>query len=278
MNDLIKINRELALDSREVAEMVGKEHSKLIRDIRTYEEYLGEANFGLTDFFIESTYTSNQNKELPNYQVTKKGCEFIAHKMTGQKGTLFTATYINKFHEMEQVIKQPQISSHKDEELKIKSTRAEAMLRNARVREAKFLLDQADKRKGSLSPESFELLQINGFELVVGKNVLPRPKLESKLYDLTGIASKLGINSNSGAPHAQAVGAIISQIHISDREKIVTAFERNGHQGSTNQYTESVVNKVKGWLVRHDYPASVTAVASKGKVKTFKIAHKKEIA
>lgn len=31
----------------------------------------------------------------------KKGCEFIAHKMTGQKGTEFTARYINRFHEME---------------------------------------------------------------------------------------------------------------------------------------------------------------------------------
>lgn len=33
--------------------------------------------------------------------VTKKGCEFIAHKLTGQKGTEFTARYINRFHEME---------------------------------------------------------------------------------------------------------------------------------------------------------------------------------
>lgn len=34
--------------------------------------------------------------------VTKKGCEFIAHKLTGQKGTEFTAKFINRFHEMEQ--------------------------------------------------------------------------------------------------------------------------------------------------------------------------------
>ena len=34
--------------------------------------------------------------------VTKKGCEFIAHKLTGQRGTEFTAQYINRFHEMEE--------------------------------------------------------------------------------------------------------------------------------------------------------------------------------
>lgn len=99
MNSLVK--KELTLDSREVAEMVGKRHTDLLRDIRTYEEYLGESNFAFTDFFIPSTYISRQNKELPNYQITKKGCEFIAHKLTGQKGALFTAAYINRFHELE---------------------------------------------------------------------------------------------------------------------------------------------------------------------------------
>lgn len=38
---------------------------------------------------------------MPCFLVTKKGCEFIAHKLTGRKGTEFTARYINRFHEME---------------------------------------------------------------------------------------------------------------------------------------------------------------------------------
>lgn len=92
------------LDSREVAEMVGKEHKELLRDIRRYCEQLGESNIALTDFFTESTYRTSQNKEMPCYLVTKKGCEFIAHKLTGIKGTEFTAKYINRFHEMEEVI------------------------------------------------------------------------------------------------------------------------------------------------------------------------------
>lgn len=47
---------EQRLDSREVAEMVGKEHNKLLRDIRSYIEQLGESKIGHTDFFTESTY------------------------------------------------------------------------------------------------------------------------------------------------------------------------------------------------------------------------------
>lgn len=97
-------NLEQKLDSREVAEMVGKEHKELLRDIRRYCEQLGESKIALTDFFTESTYKTEQNKTMPCYLVTKKGCEFIAHKLTGVKGTEFTAKYIDRFHEMEGII------------------------------------------------------------------------------------------------------------------------------------------------------------------------------
>jgi Rha family phage regulatory protein len=99
----LEINQK-TITSLEVAEMVEKDHSKLLRDIRTYCEQLGEAKIGLTDFFTESTYLSDQNKELPCYLVTKKGCEFIGNKLTGVKGASFTAKYINRFHDMENAI------------------------------------------------------------------------------------------------------------------------------------------------------------------------------
>lgn len=95
------------INSREVAEMVGKEHKELLRDIRRYCEQLGESKIALTDFFTESTYKTEQNKTMPCYFVSKKGCEFIAHKLTGIKGTEFTAKYINRFHEMEEKIQNP---------------------------------------------------------------------------------------------------------------------------------------------------------------------------
>lgn len=93
------------LDSREVAEMVGKEHNKLLRNIRVYITQLSASKVGHTDFFTESQYTDKSNRQKPCYLVTKKGCEFIAHKLTGVKGTEFTAKYINRFHEMEDTIK-----------------------------------------------------------------------------------------------------------------------------------------------------------------------------
>lgn len=109
---------EQTISSIEVAEMVGKEHSKLLRDIRNYITQLSEAKIGLGDFFTESTYKDANNQSRPCFNVTKKGCEFIAHKLTGTKGTEFTARYINRFHEMENVIRDgiPEEKSKKKKE------------------------------------------------------------------------------------------------------------------------------------------------------------------
>ena len=93
------------MDSREVAQIVEKEHKNLLRDITRYCKELNQLNFEPVDFFIKSGYTDKKGEHRLFYLVTKKGCEFIAHKLTGIKGTKFTATYINRFHEMEDTIK-----------------------------------------------------------------------------------------------------------------------------------------------------------------------------
>lgn len=97
---------ERTLTSNEVAEMVGKEHSKLIRDIRTYVGYLNEAKIGSVDFFIESTYRDAKGEERPNYLLTKQGCEMVSNKLTGAKGVQFTAKYVSRFNQMEKHINQ----------------------------------------------------------------------------------------------------------------------------------------------------------------------------
>lgn len=89
------------LTSMEVAEMVEKKHSDLLKDIRRYVKQLAEGKIPSGDFFTKNVYMDANNQSRPCYLVTKKGCEFIAHKLTGQKGTEFTARYINRFHEME---------------------------------------------------------------------------------------------------------------------------------------------------------------------------------
>ena len=73
------------IESREVAEMIGRAHSDLLKDIRRYCEQLSQGNFTLRDFFKESEF-NNRGKKYPCYLITKKGCELIAHNsVTGVK-------------------------------------------------------------------------------------------------------------------------------------------------------------------------------------------------
>ena len=97
----------LTLDSLEVAEILHKAHAHLLQEINTYSGYLTESKIGLSEFWQESTYKDVTGRTLKCYLITKKGCEFIAHKITGKKGALFTATYINRFHEMEEALMHP---------------------------------------------------------------------------------------------------------------------------------------------------------------------------
>lgn len=105
MNELV--NKVLTIDSREVSKMIEKRHDHLIRDIDIYSEYLTVPKIGVSEFWRLSSYQDSTGRKLKCYLITKKGCEFIAHKMTGKKGAIFTATYINRFHAMEEALKHP---------------------------------------------------------------------------------------------------------------------------------------------------------------------------
>lgn len=101
MNNILTNQKSETVTSIEVAEMVNKEHKYLMRDIRRYIKQLNEGNIAPVNFWLETTYIDAKGEERPCFNVTRKGCEFIANKLTGQKGTEFTARYVNKFHELE---------------------------------------------------------------------------------------------------------------------------------------------------------------------------------
>lgn len=98
--------------------MVEKRHDHLVHDIRGYVAILQRTNapkigevesnalkIQPVDFFIESTYIDDKGQERPCFNISKMGCEFVAHKLTGEKGVLFTAAYVSQFNAMEHAIK-----------------------------------------------------------------------------------------------------------------------------------------------------------------------------
>lgn len=100
------------LTSLEVAELMGRTHKKVLESIRLYISQMEEiennngtgTERGWLKYFSDSTYIAGNGQEQPCYNVTKIGCEFLAHKLKGIKGTEFTMRYIDRFHDMEEAI------------------------------------------------------------------------------------------------------------------------------------------------------------------------------
>lgn len=118
MSDIININRNKktkTIPSTEVAKMMEKEHKEVMRMIDGYEPPEGskkrkivgiiptltKGNITPSDYFIENTYKDKSGKLNKCYECTKMGCELLANKLTGEKGILFSATYVKRFNEME---------------------------------------------------------------------------------------------------------------------------------------------------------------------------------
>ena len=89
-------------------------------------------------------------------------------------------------------------------------------------------------------------------------------KTEKEFYLKEAIAKRLGVYSKNGKPHAQAIGAIIDQISVAEDEKVLTAYERNGHESMVYQYKEPVVERIQGWLEANHNPTVITSSNGNG--------------
>lgn len=89
------------VNSLMVAEMFGKRHDKVLRDIRELDcsEEFRLSNFG------ESSYLNEQNKKQPCYDMTRDGFVFLVMGYRGKKAAQFKELYIKRFNEMEKFIK-----------------------------------------------------------------------------------------------------------------------------------------------------------------------------
>ena len=255
---------EQTLDSREVAEMVGKEHKNLIRDVRSYVSELNQLKIEPVDFFRENTYKDGKGEKRPCYDITKKGCEFIAHKLTGIKGTEFTARYINRFHDMEETIREGIPQRQKpDKPKKEKLPSVNMMVKN--IREA---LHDAGVDSKYIAAEVVRIYSDSGYPVNA-----PLISDVPKLWDCTSIAKELGIYSESGRPHDKAVSAIIQKLDLFADEIVRTAYSRNGHDGVTVQYKESVLEKVKEWLEENGYPSFIDLRLSNGAINKCRVCY-----
>ena len=151
-------------------------------------------------FFVKSSYVNSQNKEQPCYLLTKKGCEMIANKTTGEKGVLFTYQYINRFEEMEKELAVPQIKTDPMSLLKLTYDALEQT--NDRV--AKVETDVKDiKENQAITPGEYNYINKkvkNRIRYVKdARNLNLTKEQNSKLYSALGrdLASFTGVRTRS---------------------------------------------------------------------------------
>ena len=147
-----------------------------------------------------------------------------------------------------------------ESQLIAEAKRATAMILNAKNRTAERFQKLWDR--ANVRPE-YQAMALGSLFAEDGV-ALPRIALQGAkvTYDKGTIAEKLGVYSKASGgktPHAQAIGAIISELALAPEEKEAVPYSRNGHDGVDFQYTESVIEKVHSWLVAQDWPKTISA-------------------
>ena len=240
---IIKKDGNGYIDSREVAEVVGKRHCDLLRDIQKYGRYMMKSTqrkIAFSDFFIENSYLDSTGRSLPCYLISRLGCDLIAHKLTGEKGVLFTCAYAIKFREMEAAERAAEIKSQSKPRL----GEFNSAVRNV-LNGMSYCCAEPNRVMGFL----------RGVYEPLGVEVLPFHETDyDGYYTVTEIARRLGIYSETGRPHGHAVSAIISKLENTARHAMIVPY---GLIGVIARYDNTVVEAVQKWLADNNYPEEI---------------------
>lgn len=229
---------EQALSSREVSELMEIEHKNLMRKIDGINKDFSERKIEPAKYWTESKYKDTQNKDRREFQITKRGCEFLAHKTTGTKGNIFTDRYMDRFEQMKEHIENSDKKIKSEQSDEVKRLNAEARNKNAKVREANTYLKIA------------EMVQINEYqqimcskatEVLSGQALIPLPKSERRTYSATEIGEKLGISK-------ARVGALANANKLKTDEFGIYVWDKSPHscrQVETFRYYENAIPVIK---------------------------------
>lgn len=102
--DVHNNNGVLVTTSRNVAAVFEKEHKNVLADIRNIIASNPDEEFGRLNF-QQSSYINEQNKEQPEFLLTRDGTMLLIMGYTGEKALALKTAYIKRFNEMEAMLK-----------------------------------------------------------------------------------------------------------------------------------------------------------------------------
>lgn len=147
----------------------------------------------LDSFSVVTKLSTTDGKSYKTIIYNEKGIyEILRYSKQPKADAFYDWVYdlLSKLRKGEYHVVQPQSEQDK---LQIQKQRAEAMLLNARTRQAKLILDM--QKNKTLSPIAVELLGINAIEHITGEQANTLPEV-GKTYTATEIANELGVTPN----------------------------------------------------------------------------------
>lgn len=200
------------IDSREVAEMMEVSHADLLRKIDGINEDFRKSKITFSKYWKESSYqVVGQTRNYRCFLITKRGCEFLAHKTTGTKGNLFTDKYMDRFEEMEEELKQPKILTP-IEQLRLQYQVLEE--HNKKIETVEKKVDELEENLPLLGIDCEELtkevkkigVKCLGYDTPAYKDKSLRGKVYSDIY--SQIKREFGVNSYKALKRKQLSMAI----------------------------------------------------------------------
>lgn len=203
MSNIVKLNinnqnREMAIKEykgqrivtlRDVDELHQRPEGTASRNfIKNKNKFIeGEDYFQLTKAEIQSTKIVNYSSPKGLTILTESGYLMLVKSFADDLAWEVQRQLVNNY------FRAKEIKNHI--EMIAKETRSQAMLRNAKTRQAKLMKEMAETFIGQLSPESIQLLLVGATEVLTGQPLLPKPKTEV-YFTATDIAEEAGVSPN----------------------------------------------------------------------------------
>lgn len=185
------VNSEVVtMSSREIAQLTGKNHADVLRDIRSV---LSEAEIGESKF--AGSYFSEQNKELPCYNLPKRECDLV---ITGYS-VKYRLAVIDRWHELEAQVRKP-------------------VSQMQMIAQMALAIDEQQQRQ--LALEAKQLEQEQAIKDIKASNnaVL----LQSDYFSVMGYCNLMGIKVtlSQSSVYSRSLGTICKRLGI-ERQKVV---------------------------------------------------------
>lgn len=226
MNELQLLESKGTMTSLEIAEITGKEHYNILRDVRDEIDKLGTERGQL--IFEESYYINEQNKKQPMYVANVQGIL--------QLGARYSADV--RYRLIEKVTKKETVETKEDV---FKNDLLDIEKDKIRLEKSRILKELSQ----SFTNEKYrETLQIYSANALYDEPILELPAIEKKSYTVTEIGKKLGITS-------MKVGSIAKKQNLKTDEYGYWALDKSRHsnkQVESFRYYDNIIEEIRKYI------------------------------